>query len=208
MWVSFAPETRLIIDFILGPRKQYVANELIKVTDNHLSDSKPLFVTDGLKFYTESLLKKYGEWVEFPKTGKRGRPKKPAIIPDRNLKYAQIVKNKNGNKLKVEKRVIFGQNIDQSKISTSLLERQNLTFRQDNNRISRKTIGFSKKVKGLYNQMRFYCTHFNFCRDHKGLKNEKRVLEKKTPAQECGITKKRWKLTELLNYRCLKISTD
>jgi len=56
--------------------------------------------------------------------------------------------------------------------------------------------------------MRFYCTHFNFCRDHKGLKNEKRVLEKKTPAQECGITKKRWKLIELLNYRCLKISTN
>ena len=208
MWVSFAPETRLIIDFILGPRKQYVANELIKVTDKHISDSKLLFFTDGLKFYAESLLEKYGEWVEFPKTGKRGRPKKPAIIPDRDLRYAQVVKNKKGKKLKVEKRVIFGQNIDQSKISTSLLERQNLTFRQDNNRISRKTIGFSKKVKGLYNQMRFYCTHFNFCRDHKGLKNEKRVLEKKTPAQECGITKKRWKLTELLNYRCLKISTN
>ena len=79
MWVSFAPESRLIIDFVLGPRKQYVADELIKVTDKHLSDSKPLFVTDGLKFYAEALLKKYGEWVEFPKTGKRGRPKKPAI---------------------------------------------------------------------------------------------------------------------------------
>ncbi|MDD3316795.1 MAG: helix-turn-helix domain-containing protein, partial [Methanosarcina sp.] len=35
MWVSFAPETRLIIDFVLGPRKQYVANELIQVTDKH-----------------------------------------------------------------------------------------------------------------------------------------------------------------------------
>lgn len=103
MWVSFAPETSLIIDFTLGPRKQYVANELIKVTDKHLSDSKPLFVTDGLKFYTESLLEKYGEWVEFPKTGKRGRPKKPAIVPDRDLRYAQVVKNKNGNKLKVKK---------------------------------------------------------------------------------------------------------
>ena len=80
MWVSFAPETRLIIDFILGPRKQYVANELIKVTDKHLSDSKSLFVTDRLKLYTESLLEKYGEWVEFPKTGKRGRPKKPALV--------------------------------------------------------------------------------------------------------------------------------
>ena len=69
----------------------------------------------------------------------------------------------------VEKRIIFGQNIDQSEISTSLLERQNLTFRQDNNRISRKTIGFSKKIKDLYNQMRFYCTYFNFYRHHGGL---------------------------------------
>lgn len=119
-------------------------------------------------------MKKYGEWVEYPKTGKRGRPKKPEIVPDKDLKYAQVVKSKQRGKLqKVEKRVIFSQNIDQSKISTSLLERQNLTFRQDNNRISRKTIGFSKKVKGLYNQMRLYCTHFNFCRDHRGLIKEK-----------------------------------
>jgi len=107
-----------------------------------------------------------------PKNRKERRPKKPAIVPDKDLKYAQVVKNKKGRKLqKVEKRVIFGQNIEQSKISTSLLERQNLTFRQDNNRISRKTIGFSKKVKGPYNQMRLYCIHFNFCRDHRGLKN-------------------------------------
>ena len=206
MWVSFAPESRLIIEFILEPRKQYVADELIKTTDKHLSDSKPLFVTDGLKFYAESLLKKYGEWVEFPKTGKRGRPKKPAIVLDNDLKYAQVVKNKQGKKLqKVEKRIIFGQDIDQSKISTSLLERQNLTFRQDNNRIARKTIGFSKKVKGLYNQMRLYCTHFNFCRDHIGLKNktEMVVLEKRTPAQESGISSKKWKLAELLQYRSL-----
>jgi hypothetical protein len=46
------------------------------------------------------------------------------------LKYAQVVKNKQGKKLQnAEKKIIFGQNIDQSEISTSLLERQNLTFR-------------------------------------------------------------------------------
>ena len=153
---------------------------MIKTTDKHLSDSKPLFVTDGLKFYAESLLNQYSKWREFPKTGKRGRTRKPKTVPDKDLKYAQVIKNKQGKKLqKVEKRIIFGQNIDQSKISTSLLERQNLTFRQDNNRIARKTIGFSKKIKGLYNQMRLYCTHFNFCRDHRGLKNKtKRVFWK------------------------------
>ena len=211
MWVSFAPESRLIIDFIIGPRKQYVANELIEVTDNHLSDSKPIFITDGLKFYAEALLKKYGEWMEFPRTGKRGRPKKPRLASSKSLKYAQVIKNRKGKRLhKVEKRVIFGENIDQAGISTSLLERQNLTFRQDNNRISRKTIGFSKKIKCLFNQMKLYCTHFNFCRNHMGLIKEKEngILEKKTPAQESGITKNRWSLTELLNYRSLKISTN
>ena len=79
-------------------------------------------------------MKKYGERIEFPRTGLRGRPKNPALVSDKDLKYAQVIKNRKGRKLqKVEKRIIFGKNIDQSEISTSLLERQNLTFRQDNN---------------------------------------------------------------------------
>jgi hypothetical protein len=52
------------------------------------------------------------------------------------LRFSEIVKER---AQKVEKRVIFVENIDQSEISTSFLERQNLTFRQDNNRVSRKT---------------------------------------------------------------------
>ena len=188
-----------------------MATELVNITDNHLSNLKPLFVTDGLKFYAEALLEKYGKLVESPKTGKKGRPRKPAIIPDENLRYAQVIKNKQGSKLQnIEKRVIFGQNIDYSDISTSLLERQNLTFRQDNNRISRKTIGFSKKIKCLYNQIRLYSTYFNFCRDHRGLAKEKQngVSERKTPAKEAGITKHKWTLTDLLNYKKSKISTN
>ena len=202
MWVSFAPKSKLIIDFILGPRKQYLADELIKVTDKHLSDLKPFFTTDGLKFYAKALLKKYGERIEFPRTGLRGRPKNSALVPDKNLKYAKVIKNRKARKLqKVGKRIIFGQNIDQSEISTSLLERQNLTFKQDNNRISRKTIGLSKKIEWLYNQMKFYCTHFNFCRDHMGLTKEKEngLMERNTPAKEAGITKDKWTLTKLLN---------
>ena len=211
MWLSFAPESRLIIDFVLGPRKQYVADALIEATDKHLSDSSTFFVTDGLKLYIEALLKKYGKRIEFPKTGKRGRPKNPAIVPDENLKYAQVIKKRKEGKLyKVEKRVIFGQDINESKISTSLLERQNLTLRQDNNRVSRKTIGFSKKIKGLYYQVRLYCTYSNFCREHEGLtkEDEKSAKYKTTPSQECGITRKKWTLTELLNYRPLKTSTE
>jgi IS1 family transposase len=145
MWAAFAPVSRLIVAFTIGPRKQYVADELVKLTDDCLSENKPVFVTDGLDFYKIALLNQYGVQIEYPKTGKRGRPKKPKIVPSDNLKYAQVVKKrKEGKPQKVEKNVIFGEDIEQSAISTSLIERQNLTFRQDNNRVSRKTIGFSK----------------------------------------------------------------
>jgi hypothetical protein len=43
LWVAFAPECRLIVAFIIGPRKQYVADELLKLTTKRLSESKPLF---------------------------------------------------------------------------------------------------------------------------------------------------------------------
>jgi hypothetical protein len=43
-------------------------------------------------------LKKYGDLVEFSKTAKRGRPRKPATVPNENLKYAQVIKNKLGKK--------------------------------------------------------------------------------------------------------------
>ena len=207
MWVSFAPESRLIVAFTIGPRKQYVADELVKLTDDCLSENKPVFVTDGLNFYKVALLNQYGVQVEYPKTGKRGRPRKPEKVPSENLKYAQVVKKRKGGKLqKVKKNVVFGEGIEQSDISTSLIERQNLTFRQDNNRVSRKTIGFSKIAKWLVNQMKLYCTHFNFCRGHGGLKYKdgRGIQCKNTPARQAGITQSKWSLKELLTFRWFK----
>lgn len=97
-------------------------------------------------------MKQYGVLREFPQNGKRGRPRKPKIVLSDDLKYAQVVKTRiNGILKKVEKNIIFREDIEQSEqseISTTLLERQNLTFRQDNNRVSRKTIGFSKGKNG------------------------------------------------------------
>src|SRR5665648_643206 len=169
----------------------------------------PLFVSDGLEFYAKALLKKFGETEEFSRTGKRGRPKKPKLAPPDDLRYAQVIKKRKGGKLqKIVKKILFGKDIEESEISTSLLERQNLTFRQDNNRVSRKTIGFSKKIACLINRMVLYCTHFNFCRVHGGLryKDERGVECKNTPARGAGITESKWTLRELLKLRCFKTS--
>jgi IS1 family transposase len=207
MWLAFAPDSRLIVAFTIGPRKQYVANELVKLTADCLSENKPVFVTDGLDFYKIALLNHYGVQVEYPKTGKRGRPRNPKVFPPDDLIYAQVVKMRTGGKLQeIVKKLVFGEDIELSMISTSLIERQNLTIRQDNNRVSRKTIGFSKVAKWLVNQMKLYCTHFNFCRGHGGLKykDERGVVCKNTPAREAGITQSKWTLRELLTFRCFK----
>ena len=211
MWVAFVPGCRLILDFVIGPRKQYVADKLVELVNKHLSDKIPIFVTDGLKFYREALLKQFGVLEEFPSTGNRGRPKKPKIISSEGLRYAQVVKTrKNGVLEKVEKKIIFGNplDIEHSQISTTLLERQNLTFRQDNNRVSRKTIGFSKMKEWLEKQMKLYCTHFNFCRGHGGLryKDERGIERKNTPATEAGIAESKWTLKELMKFRWFEIS--
>lgn len=210
MWVAFAPSCRLIVAFAIGPKKQYVADELVKSTAKCLSESRPLFVSDGLEFYAKALLKQFGKIEEFPRTGKRGRPKKPKLVPSDDLRYGQVIKERKEGKLKkIVKKIIFGKDIEETDMSTSLLERQNLTFRQDNNRISRKTIGFSKKIKYLINRMVLYCTHFNFCREHAGLtyQDEKGINCKNTPAREAGITQSKWNLKELLTFRCFKTST-
>jgi len=195
---------------VIGERKQYVADKLIGLTKECLA-SIPLYVTDGLKFYSEAFLKHYGRIASFPSTGRRGRPKKPQLVPDEDLKYAQVIKlRSNGHLKKVIKKAIFGKDIDSNQISTSLIERQNLTFRQDNNRLSRKTLGFSKKIEHLKNQMILYFAEFNFCRGHGSLKylDDRGFVQKNCPAKEYGLIDHNWSLRELLVYPYYVMPTD
>jgi len=154
IWVSMAPECRMVLSHAVGERNQTMAREIVAKTAKRLA-SIPLFVTDGLRFYAGALLEEYGQRVKYPPTGKRGRPRKDRLVPNEELKYAQVIKHRQGGRLKeVIKKAVFGKEIETELISTSLIERLNLTLRQDNNRISRKTIGFSKKIGGLRKQMR------------------------------------------------------
>ena len=126
-----AAECRLVLSHVVGERSQKSADRLVKKTAQCLK-SLPLFVTDGLKFYKIALLKQYGMLQSSVRTGKRGRPRRSRLIPNKLLKYALIIKQRSGRILtRVEKKVIFGENIDPKMVSTSYIERQNLTCRQD-----------------------------------------------------------------------------
>src|ERR1700681_4479875 len=81
-------------------------------------------------------------------------------------------------------------NPDPDHISTSYVERQNLTMRMSMRRFTRLTNAFSKKVENLMAAVALHYMQYNFCRIHTTL----RV----TPAMEAGLTDHVWSLEELL----------
>ncbi|MGH9638270.1 MAG: IS1 family transposase, partial [Candidatus Angelobacter sp.] len=75
-------------------------------------------------------------------------------------------------------------------ISTSYVERQNLTLRMQQRRFTRLTNGFSKKLENHIAAVALYVAHYNFCRVHEAL----RV----TPAMQLGVTDHVWTIAELV----------
>ncbi len=81
-------------------------------------------------------------------------------------------------------------NPDERHISTSFVERQNLTMRMQIRRFTRLTNGFSKKLENLKAALALHFAHYNFVRVHRTL----RV----TPAMAAAVTDRVWRLEELL----------
>ena len=88
-----------------------------------------------------------------------------------------------------EKEVIAG-NPDQNLISTSYVERQNLTMRMSMRRFTRLTNGFSKKIENHMHAIALHYMYYNFCRIHKTLRC--------TPAMEAEVTKKLWSIEDIV----------
>ena len=82
-------------------------------------------------------------------------------------------------------RVITGEP-DHSKISTSYVERQNLTMRMGMRRFTRLTNGFSKKVENLAHAVSLHYMHYNFARPHASLG------KRTTPAMAAGVAEYPW----------------
>ena len=88
------------------------------------------------------------------------------------------------------RKAIIKGNPDHAHISTSFIERQNLTMRMSMRRFTRLTNGFSKKLENLEHAVALHYMQYNFCRIHQTL----RV----TPAMEAGVADHVWSLDELI----------
>jgi IS1 family transposase len=208
--VAFAQEYRLMLSFVIGPQEPSLAEPLIAKTEARLrKGSWPVWVSDGMDAYGEALKNRHCVLRTFPRTGKRGRPRKEKLVACPKLRYGQVVKERDERHhvIGVFKRSRYGD-IPLHKISTVYIERHNLTLRQENQRLTRKTIGFSKRVKGLEDQLFVYQGYYNFVRPHRGLKRRIRPRQEgepkwrqRTPALAAGITDHIWSPREFMTKR-------
>ena len=217
VWCAFDPINKLLPVFVVGKRTMENAKKLITKLDEATDDTIPFFTSDELHHYERALLENYGIVQEVPrKTGKRGRPPKPKLIPPPELQYAQVVKKrKKGRVVSIETAVIFGDNDEVKKclaasptsnnINTSFVERNNLTMRQSSRRLARGGNGFSKEPCKLESQLYLTSGYYHFVKTHLGLRQKVLEYNKKwrqrTPAVSAKITDHIWSARELLTYR-------
>jgi IS1 family transposase len=163
VWIAFAPEWRLVLAFVVGKREQENADLLIGRLKAVSCGYIPFFTSDQLPHYPKALLNGYGIpeiIIHIP--GKRGRKPKPKLLPPPDLHYAQVVKHReNGRVVEVRTKIIFGTEAAiqarlaastvSHTINISFIERNNLTCRQCNGRLSRKVLSFSKELTWLEN---------------------------------------------------------
>ncbi len=212
IWAALDPESKLLINFFIGQRTLEDCRLFIKDLVARIR-TKPLFTSDELPHYQTALAEQFSHLEDHPKTGKRGRPKNPKVVIDPELKYATVHKTReNGKVVKVERKVIFGdpklidQTIEASTVSktinTSFIERFNLTLRNHNRKLTRKTLCFAKRKQALEAQATIVITYYNFSRPHRSLtlrsSNGKRI--KRTPGMAANIIKRIWPVGDILAY--------
>jgi len=96
----------------------------------------------------------------------------------------------------VDRRAVWG-NPDPDHISTSYIERLNLTTRMQVRRLTRLTNAFSKKPENLRAAVALHFAHYDFVRHHRTLTKENSGFHT-TPCMASGVTERPWTLSELM----------
>ena len=179
-WTAIDAETKLIPCWHVGTRDAESAYEFIHDLAARLTNRVQL-TTDGHKAYIEAVENAFGHDVDFAQLikmyGNAGQSKEDA----RRYSPAECTG--------IEKRRVTG-NPNTKDISTSYVERQNLTMRMHMRRFTRLTNAFSKKLENHMHAISLYFMFYNFCKIHKTL----RV----TPAMAAGITNRVWDIIDVV----------
>ncbi len=180
-WVGIDADTKLVVSFLVGQRDASSANDFMQDVASRLTNRVQL-TTDGLKYYLKAVDNAFDSEIDFAQLIKiYGSPE--GMGNEKRYSPAKCTGS--------EKKWISGDP-NPMHISTSYVERQNLTMRMAMRRFTRLTNGFSKKIENHIYANALHFVYYNFCRIHKTL----RV----TPAMEAKLTTKPMTIEDIVNY--------
>jgi IS1 family transposase len=178
-WTAIDADSKLIVSWLVGGRDAGYAHDFMQDVAARLASRVQLTV-DGHKPYLQAVSSAFGNSIDFAQLIKvYGQP----LHREAHRKYSPAECSG----------TIIGKTIGDPEcdhISTSFVERQNLTMRMSMRRFTRLTNAFSKKLANHEAAIALHFMHYNFCRQHKTL----RV----TPAMEAGISDYIWSMEDVL----------
>lgn len=179
-WVALDADTKLVPSYRIGPRDLATASELMTDLASRLAHRVQL-TTDGHRSYLLAVPGAFGGEIDYAQLvkvyGSDANPKKPERRYSPAVCLEAIPNRVSGDP-------------DPDHISTSYVERLNLTMRMSMRRYTRLTNAFSKKVENHAAAVSLHFMHYNFCRVHQTLKT--------TPAVAAGVADHVWKLHEII----------
>ncbi len=175
-WTAIDADTKLCISYMVGGRDSGWAMDFMQDVADRVRGRVQL-TTDGHKPYLEAVENAFGMDVDFAILQKiYGASNEP----EKRYSPAKCIG--------AEMKVVMGDP-NPKHISTSYVERQNLTMRMSMRRFTRLTNGFSKKAENHAHAVALHFMHYNYCRVHKTLGT--------TPAVKAELTDHVWSMEEL-----------
>ncbi len=176
-WTAIDADTKLVISWYVGSRDAYSANIFMKDVADRLANRVQL-TTDGHKAYLDAVYNAFEGLVDYAMLVKMYGQ---AESPEKRYSPAECIGTK--------KNKIHG-NPEKKDISTSYVERQNLTMRMHMRRFTRLTNAFSKKIENHTYAIALHFVYYNWVKVHKTLRM--------TPAMAAGLTKKFMEIEDIV----------
>lgn len=177
-WTALDMESKLIVSCLVGGRDAAYAMEFMEDLKSRLSTRVQLS-TDGHKPYLTAVESAFGDKIDYAQLVKHYGA--PSDNPEARYSPAPFVG---------AKKTIVSGNPDQSLVSTSHVERSNLSFRMHMRRFTRLTNGHSKKIENHCHMIALYTVWYNFARINSAVRM--------APAMAAGLSKTLWSMADIV----------